>query len=154
MDTITKKVFSKETGKKEENNFLRLNIITDHNFKMHDVDQADQLQNQYRFDHWMRQRKWWWSIFFWGVGVILVNSYVCYREYMKMMGKKKSEILSHYKFREKIALAWIDPVKYWPDRKYKAPTSNDNDTDTGNINCSPNKHKKRKQNQLPINPKL
>jgi hypothetical protein len=39
----TKKVFSKETGKKEENNFLRLNINTDYNFKMHDVDQADQL---------------------------------------------------------------------------------------------------------------
>jgi hypothetical protein len=40
---VNKKVYCRETGKKEENKFLRLNINNDYNFKMHDVDRADQL---------------------------------------------------------------------------------------------------------------
>jgi Transposase IS4 len=60
----TNVVFCQETNKNETNKFLRLNINTDYNFKMNDVNQADQLRNCYRFDHWMRKRKWWWSIFF------------------------------------------------------------------------------------------
>jgi flagellar biosynthesis/type III secretory pathway M-ring protein FliF/YscJ len=138
----TKKVYSKATGKKEENKLLRLNINTDYNFKMNDVDCADQRRNQYRFDHWMRQRKWWWSIFFWGIGVIVVNAYVCYREYMKMMGKNKNEILTHYKFREQVALAWIDPKTYWPNRKYNTSASDDTNPISNNtINVTTKKRK-------------
>ena len=63
--------------------FLRLNINDDYNHDMGHVDMSDQLRNYYRFDHWMRKRKWWWSLFFWAKGVLLVNAYVCYREFMK-----------------------------------------------------------------------
>ena len=76
------------------------------------VDIADQLQNYYHFNHWMRKRKWWWSIFFWAFGVLLVNAYVSYKTYMISKGKWP---MSHYEFRKQIALAWIDPTTYWKD---------------------------------------
>lgn len=112
-----KDVFSRETNQKEPNNFLRLNINTDYNFEMHHVDRADQLREHYRFDRWMRKRKWWWSVLFWGMGVLMVNAYVCYLRYHLMnTKKKKSDLLSHYEFRRQIALAWIDPEKYYPNK--------------------------------------
>jgi Transposase IS4 len=106
------RVYSKVTKKMEDNLFLRLNINTDYNHKMNSVDSADQLRNSYRFDHWLRMRKWWWSIFFWGMGVLLVNAYVSYVKFNLMNGKKKNELLSHYEFRKAIALAWLDPDQY------------------------------------------
>jgi hypothetical protein len=45
---------------------------------MNSVDVADQLRNQYRPDHWMRNRKWWWSLFIWGLGVATTNTYKMY----------------------------------------------------------------------------
>ena len=47
--------------------YLWPNVIDGYNNGMNGVDVADQLQKQYRFDHWMRQRKWWWSFWFWGI---------------------------------------------------------------------------------------
>ena len=93
------------------------------------VDIADQLRNYYRFDHWMRLRKWWWPIFFWSIGILLVNSYVSYKTYMESIGKTP---MSHYKFREAIGLALIDPTKYWPDRmaNKKRKTSPITETET------------------------
>ena len=41
---------------------------------MGDVDVADQQRNNYWFDHWLKKRKWWWSIMFWAIAVILVNA--------------------------------------------------------------------------------
>jgi hypothetical protein len=112
-----KKVYSSETSKVEAMKFLRLNINSDYNFRMNDVDRADQLRNSYRFDHWMRKRKWWWSIFFWGMGVLMVNAYVSYVRFNILNGKKKKDLLSHYEFRKQIALAWLDPETYWPERE-------------------------------------
>ena len=77
------------------------------------VDIVDQLQNYYRFNHWMRKRKWWWLIFFWAFGVLLVNVYVSYKTYMISKGKWP---MSHYEFRKQIALAWINPTTYWKDQ--------------------------------------
>ena len=45
---------------------------------MGDVDVADQLRNNYWFDHWLRKSKWWWYIMFRAIGVILVNAYIVY----------------------------------------------------------------------------
>ena len=73
-----KDVYNVETGTKETLQFLRMCYINDYNHQMGDVDVADQLRNNYRFDHWLRKRKWWWSIMFWGIVVILVNAYIVY----------------------------------------------------------------------------
>jgi hypothetical protein len=79
----------------------------DYNVDMGHVDVADQLRGNYRMDHWQRQYKWWWSIWLWGFGVLLVNAYVYYKKVMEESGVPKREWLTHYEFRRAIALAWV-----------------------------------------------
>ena len=62
-----------------EMGFLHLNFIDNYNNNI-----ADQLRNQYRPDHWMRNRKWWWSFFIWGIGVASVNAYKMYDSMYEM----------------------------------------------------------------------
>jgi hypothetical protein len=64
-----KKVWSEEAHRKAFVKFLRLNVIDEYNNKMNSTDIADQLRGVYRPDHWMRNRKWWWAIWIWGIGV-------------------------------------------------------------------------------------
>ena len=80
---------------------------------MGDVDIADQLRNNYRFDHWLRNCKWWWYIIFWSIGVILVNNYIVYRRVNLEAGVSKSDLLSQNNFRKQLAMAWISPNIYW-----------------------------------------
>jgi Transposase IS4 len=87
--------------------FLRLNVNDDYNQDMGHVDVADQLRGNYRMDHWQRQYKWWWSIWLWGFGVLIVNAYIFYKKVMEESGVPKKDWLSQYEFRKKIALAWI-----------------------------------------------
>jgi len=75
---------------------------------MNSVDVADQLRNNYRMDHWLRQRKWWWSIFLWGLGVLLTNSYVIYCKVQEMADVPKHKRLTHCDFLHSVATAWID----------------------------------------------
>ena len=46
-----KDVYNVDTGAKEPLQFLRMCYINDYNHQMGDVDVADQLRNNYRFDH-------------------------------------------------------------------------------------------------------
>jgi hypothetical protein len=69
-------VFNVDTGMMETMRFLRLNHINDYNYGMGHVDLSDQLRDHYRMDHWLRNTKWWWAIFFWALGVIITNAYV------------------------------------------------------------------------------
>ena len=101
----TKHVYCVETEQVEEVKFLHLNINDDYNHDMSNVNIADQLQNYYRFDHWMRKQKWWGSLFFWAFGVLLVNAYVCYCHHTISIGKCP---MSHYDFRKSMLLhGWI-----------------------------------------------
>ena len=76
---------------------------------MGDVDIADQLRVFYRLDHWMRNKKWWWSIMFWSLGVTLTNSYVIYQTMCDKDGVKKKDRYTHYEFLEEVALYWMNP---------------------------------------------
>ena len=59
--------------------FLRLSNANHYNWTMGSCDRADQLRMVYRPDHWMRQRKWWWSIFIWALGIAVTNAYELWR---------------------------------------------------------------------------
>ena len=101
-----RKVWNNSTNKLQDVNFLRVNVNDDYNHLMNPVDIADQLRNNYRFDHWMRQKKWWWSIFLWSFGVLLTNSHlVCTRVMEEARINKR---LTHYEFLLAIAKDWID----------------------------------------------
>ena len=104
-----KKVFDKETGANVSMAFLRPEVTDMYNNGMNNVDIADQLRGTYRLDRWMRKRKWWWSIWMWGLQVLLVNAFVLYRTAHCLIWKtEKKLILSHYEFREAIVKAWIE----------------------------------------------
>ena len=53
------------------------NIVNDYNEWMNSVDSADQLRLQYYpAPKWFRNRKWWWSIFLWNLGLCCTNAYI------------------------------------------------------------------------------
>ena len=110
---VTKKrlVWDHSSGMMTEAEFLRLSVNNNYNAYMSMVDQADQLRGYYRPDRFLRQNKWWWSIYFWAHGTVFVNVYCLYRAYMTFHGKNP---LPHYEFRRRIILAKLDPLKYLP----------------------------------------
>ena len=98
MEGKDKKVFDKDAGIKILLKFLRPQVTDEYNCGMNNVDQADQLRGSYRFDHWMRKHRWWWSIWMWGFQVLLTNAYVIYKtaniHIWKVNAKKKSFTIS------------------------------------------------------------
>ena len=119
-----KKVYDPQEKKTFQLPFYRLNLIDFYNHNMGNVDLADQLRNQYRYDsQWHRNRKWWWAIWWWGFQTLLTNSYVLYHKYHKMIDSKAA--VNHYDYIKEIALAWINPDIHWPkkisQKKRKAP---------------------------------
>ena len=83
-----RKVWSSSEQKKVQMRYLRLNLINDYNENMNNVDLADQLRNCYRFNHWFRNRKWWWSIYLWSLGVAATNAFVMYLKLYEVEAKK------------------------------------------------------------------
>ncbi len=70
-----RKVWSAVHREIHEIGHLCLNFIDIYNHNMNGADIANQLWNQYRPDHWMRNQKWWWAFFIWGIGVAGVNAF-------------------------------------------------------------------------------
>ena len=117
----TRQVWNESKQRKTGLQFLRLNINDSYNQDMNAVDIADQLRGNYRFDHWMRNYKWWWSIFNWGYGVLLVNAYTTYKSVMDLNGVPINQRLTHYQFRLAVARVMIDVdgdkrIKDWKSR--------------------------------------
>ena len=107
---MKKMVYNRETGVMDVMRFLWMNNIDKYNSEMGHVDIADQLRGTYRMDHWVRNRKWWWSIMFWGIGVMMTNAYVMYVSVNTFIyGFNKNQLMSHHDFRRAIAVAWINP---------------------------------------------
>mmetsp|Transcript_25091 Transcript_25091/g.54722 ORF Transcript_25091/g.54722 Transcript_25091/m.54722 type:complete len:1026 (-) Transcript_25091:83-3160(-) len=129
-------VWSKQVASMVKMKFLRLSVNDEYNNGMCDVDQADQLRTQYRFDIWMRKRKWWWSIFFWAFQMLLVNSYVAYKRQCEL---EDVAPMSHYDYNRAIAMAWMDPDNHWP----KPPRSNKRKNSVPTEASRSQEHKKR-----------
>mgnify|MGYP000036765968 CR=1 FL=1 len=104
----TRQVWNQTARAMVDVNFLRINVIDDYNHKINAVDVSDQLRNTYRMTHWLRQRKWWWSIFIWGLGMLLTNSYKRYTTLMDQENVPRSARHTHYDYLLSIATAWID----------------------------------------------
>ena len=117
-----RKLWHKANGKYAMVPFYRLNIIDQYNHGMGNVDQADQLRLQYCSTYWLRNRKWWWLIFFWLFEGGLCNSYVLYRMFFKLHDLKPP--WTHYEYIRAISLAWLDQETYWPSRKKTSASSN------------------------------
>ena len=100
-----------------------MNTINYYNNNMSHVDISDQLWNTYRFNHWLRNHKWWWLIFFWALGVMLVISYVIYIIVNITEGIPKKYLLSHHNFRKAIAMNWINPDRYYLQDQYSTTSS-------------------------------
>ena len=88
---------------------------------MNSGDRAVHLRTNYSVGQGLRQRKWWWSIFLWGLDVAILNAYLIYKAWYKMHGIKP---MTHYCFREKIALAWLDEEPFWPSRYARRKRNN------------------------------
>ena len=114
--TLTKKVYNPQTSKMYHMKFLRPNFADDYNQDMDHVDITDHLAKSYQLGRGLLNRKWWWPIFLWALERSFLNAYVLYSRWHK---QRKFAFKSHYKFREDIALAWLDPARYWPDRYKK-----------------------------------
>ena len=56
-------VWSKRQGNFMIIKFLQFNKSNKYNFEMNGIDAADQLCIFYRFDVWVWNHKWWWSLF-------------------------------------------------------------------------------------------
>ncbi len=90
--------------KKAMMKYLCLNVIEEYNMIMNATDIADQLRGNYQPDRWIRQRKWWWSIFIWAIGVASVNAYhiyeVLWKEEKERMKPGLPKKWTHLEFRE------------------------------------------------------
>jgi hypothetical protein len=88
-DQKYRRVWSADVGKHVMMKYLRLNLIDLYNNHMNSVDLADQLRNCYRMNHWFRNRKWWWAIFQWALGVAATNAYIMYERIYEEEAKNK-----------------------------------------------------------------
>ena len=85
-----RKVWSAVHKQIREMGHLCLNFIDDYNNNMNGADIADQLRNQYRPDHWMRNRKWWWAFFIWAIRVAGVNAFKMYNSMYEEEKRKQA----------------------------------------------------------------
>ena len=89
---------------------------------MGDVDQTDQLRLQDHIQYWLRTQKWWFDIYLWIFKCSLTNSYVLYRKFHDIHGRRMSR--THYDFIKYISLAWLKPSQYCPKKKSSTGSCN------------------------------
>ena len=73
------------------------------------ADITDQIHGSYRFDNWLRNYKWWHSIFWSGFQVLMVNVHKYYHRYLEDINE---EPMSHYMFQEMIVHTWMEKDYY------------------------------------------
>ena len=89
-------VYNVDIGMIKTMKFLQMNNIDHYNHSMGHVDLSDQLRDQYCMNYWIRNRKWWWSIVMWGLGVKITNAYVMYKTLNLHEDKSVKDLISHH----------------------------------------------------------
>ena len=85
----TKPVYNVDSGMIEKLRFLRMEHIDAYNFTIGNVGVEDQLRGICRLDTWVRNQKWWWSLFFWAIGTMITNAYITYLKVNETNGVDK-----------------------------------------------------------------
>lgn len=67
-------------------------VVVNYTKSMDSVDRADQYASSYCF---LKSLKWWWKMFFWGMEISSINSYILYKSVKKSKNEKP---LSRLKF--------------------------------------------------------
>ena len=86
-----KLVYNVDTGLMEVLRFLIMNNIDAYNNEIGNVDLSDQLRGTYRCDIVVRNKKWWWGIWFWALGLMLVNLYYMYCVFLLSQGIERGK---------------------------------------------------------------
>lgn len=121
-----RKVYDVTKKKEVKMKFLRTEIQDNYNNNMNSVDIADQLRGSYSFQRFTRNRKWWWSYWMWGMGVIIVNAYRLYVTAHRHIYKtQKKQIMDQYSFRKNVCEHWVCP---W--MRLKSPLTQSSTTTT------------------------
>ena len=105
----TWQVYDSETKMVHDAHFFFLNLNDSYNHNMSSVDLIDQLRNVYQVVHWIFNYKWWWSLFFWFHGPVLVNTYIVYKT---LCEEGKVNPTRNYKFWRLFLLAKTDPKNF------------------------------------------
>jgi hypothetical protein len=116
--------------------FLRLNVNDNYNGEMNDVDISDHLRKIYEFNHWLRNKKWWWAIFLYAMEVLLTNAYLVYCSVMDEAGVERAQRRTHYQFLLEIAVAWIDLKNLTSEMLSKLTNNNSDEFRTARTNST------------------
>lgn len=91
--TSSSKTVTKRTRNEGRTNIVKPDVVINYNKYMGGVDKADQYTGTYCFMR--KSHKWWRKLFFWGLEVSVINSYLLYREHQKKHNIKK---LTHLQY--------------------------------------------------------
>ncbi|XP_017778000.1 PREDICTED: piggyBac transposable element-derived protein 4-like [Nicrophorus vespilloides] len=91
--TSTRKTFNRRTQEGEIVNINQPNVVINHNKYMDGVDKADHCVSTYCFMR--KSQKWWRKLFFWGLEICAINSYILYKVTQQREDKKP---MAHLKF--------------------------------------------------------
>ncbi|CAK9827592.1 PiggyBac transposable element-derived protein 4 [Anthophora retusa] len=99
-------------------NIIKPNVIINYNMNMGGVDKADQLASSYCF---MRKScKWWRKLFFWGLEVCAINSYILY----KVSARRENRTpMSHFIFVRKLVAQLVGDFRDGADSKPGRPST-------------------------------
>ena len=81
-------------------------VVADYNDYMLGVDKLDQLMSYYSFLH--KSVKWWRKIFFWLLEVMVINSYIIYKELARRRGDKP---MTHLAFWRNLIQSLSEPLR-------------------------------------------
>ena len=81
-------------------------VVADYNQFMLGVDKRDQLMAYYSFLH--KSVKWWHKIFFWLLEVMVINSYIIYKELARRRGERP---ITHLAFRRRLIESLSESIR-------------------------------------------
>ncbi|CAK9832783.1 PiggyBac transposable element-derived protein 4 [Anthophora retusa] len=119
-DTSGTKIIKRKVKEGGTVNISKPNVIINYNMNMGGVDKADQLASSYCF---MRKScKWWRRIFFWGLEVCAINSYILYKVSARRENKTP---MSHFMFVRKLVEQLVGDFRNGASSKSGRPSSSD-----------------------------